>query len=42
MEKVEQFVEKITKAFEEKLISSTIKGLIIIWLIKEISKVIKN
>lgn len=38
MEKIETVVEKIVKSFEEKPIASTLKGIIILWVLKEVFK----
>lgn len=42
MDQIETFVTKVTKSFEEKPIATTIKGLIILWILKEAIKILKN
>ena len=42
MNQIEQVVEKVIKNFEEKPVSTTIKGVIILWVLKEAVKWFKN
>ncbi len=38
MEKIDEIVTKVVAAFEQKPIASTVKGLIILWVLKEVMK----
>lgn len=38
MDKIDEIVQKVVTAFEERPIASTLKGLIILWVLKEVKK----
>lgn len=42
MEQIEKIVEKVVKSFEEKPIATTIKGVVILYVLKEVSKWFKS
>ena len=42
MDQIEKVVEKVVKSFEEKPIATTIKGVIILYVLKEVAKWFKN
>ena len=42
MEKIEEFVKKIVSEFETKPIATTIKGVIVLWVLKEVLKWFKE
>ncbi len=39
---IESAISKVTKEFEEKPVATTIKGIIILWVLKEVIKWFKN
>lgn len=42
MNQIEEIVQKVIKGFEEKPVATTIKGLIVLWVLKEVIKWFKN
>lgn len=42
MEQIEGFVNKVVAQFESKPLATTLKGLIILWLLKEVVKIFKK
>lgn len=42
VEKIEEVVQKVVSEFEEKPVATTIKGIILLWIIKEVVKWFKS
>lgn len=42
MNKIEEIVNKVVNEFESRPIATSIKGIIVLWVLKELSKWFKN
>ena len=42
MEKVESFITKVTTEFEKKPVATTIKGLVVLWVLKQAINLVKE
>ena len=42
VEKIEEVVQKVVSEFEKKPIATTIKGLVVVWVLKEVIKWVKK